>query len=98
MTAPTNHHLTVTDQHGKQIRGKVVYLQPKAERWREQCAVVHIVSSDWLDPYGYDALYSTPTQSISGHYSLHSYDDAEGQWLFKGTFDVVEGGSGHADQ
>jgi hypothetical protein len=28
------NHLTVTDQHGKQIRGRVVYLQPKAERWR----------------------------------------------------------------
>jgi hypothetical protein len=33
---PTTHHLTVTGsplgQHGKQIRGRVVYLQPKAER------------------------------------------------------------------
>lgn len=26
MTALTNHHLTVTDQHGKQIRGKAPIL------------------------------------------------------------------------
>jgi hypothetical protein len=37
-------------REGKQIRGKVVYLQPKAERWREDHAGVHIVTSDWLDP------------------------------------------------
>jgi hypothetical protein len=27
MTTPTNHHLTATDQHGKQIRGKVSTIQ-----------------------------------------------------------------------
>jgi hypothetical protein len=30
VTAPANHRLTVTDPHGKQIRGRVVYLQPNA--------------------------------------------------------------------
>ncbi len=47
MLPPANHHLTVTDQRGKQIRGKGVYLQPQAERWREDSAVVHIENSDW---------------------------------------------------
>jgi hypothetical protein len=42
MISPTNHH--VTDRHGKRARGKVVYLEPKAERWREDSANVHIVT------------------------------------------------------
>ena len=41
----TNHHLTVTDQHGNQSRGKIVYIQPLKERWRKQTAEVHIVTS-----------------------------------------------------
>lgn len=88
MTAPTNHHVTVTDRHGKQYRGKVVYLQPKAERWRPQSATVHIVTSDWLDPYGYDAIYTTPKKSFSGRYVLFAYGDVDGCWLFKGVFDA----------
>jgi hypothetical protein len=35
MSAPTNHHLTITLPGGKTARGKVVYLQP-TERWREE--------------------------------------------------------------
>jgi hypothetical protein len=52
---------------------------------------VHIVTSDWLAPYSYDAVYHTPTRVISGRYTVHSYGDAEGQWLFKGTFDAMDG-------
>src|SRR5215217_5679960 len=73
MTAPTNHYVTVTDRHGKQIRGKVVYIQPKEQRWREESAEVHIVTSDWLDPYVYPAVYIMPAQSVAGTYSVHSY-------------------------
>jgi hypothetical protein len=48
MTASANH-LTATDRHGKQIRDRVVYLQPKAERWRKDSATVHIVTRVWLE-------------------------------------------------
>lgn len=37
---PTNHTITLPD--GKFARARVVYLQPKAERRREQSATVHI--------------------------------------------------------
>ncbi len=87
MTTPTNHHMTVTDRSGKQIRGKVVYMQPKEERWREGSAVVHIVTSDWLDPYRYEAVYVTPVQSVAGTYTVVRYGEVDGQWLFIGTFE-----------
>jgi len=67
----TTHHLTITLPDGKNARGQrrcrcaarrgVVYLQPKAERSREQVAAPkgppHILCSEWLDPYWYGALY-----------------------------------------
>jgi hypothetical protein len=62
MTAPTNHHLTVNDRHGNTVRGNVVYIQPVAERWRKDVAEVHIVASDWLDPYRYPATYHWPDE------------------------------------
>jgi hypothetical protein len=34
MTTPTDHTLNITDQRGENVRGKVVYLQPKSERWQ----------------------------------------------------------------
>jgi hypothetical protein len=32
MTAPTNHHMTITLPDGKHVRGQVVYLPPEAGR------------------------------------------------------------------
>jgi hypothetical protein len=86
MTAPTNHYVTVTDRRGKQIRGKVVYIQPKEQRWREESAEVHIVTSDWLDPYAYPAVYVMPAQSVVGTYAVHSYISEGDQWRFMGIF------------
>lgn len=60
------HQITVTDRYGKQIRGTVTYIQPKAERWREDHAVVHITTSDWLVPYRYEAIYTAPGYSYKG--------------------------------
>ncbi len=57
-THATSHHLTVTDHDGNTIRGKVTYLQPVAERWHKDYAEVHLVTSDWLDPYRYPATYT----------------------------------------
>lgn len=88
---PTNHHLTVTNQHGAQIRGKVVYLQPTAERWRPQTATVHIVCNDWLDAYAYTAVYATPAQSWAGRFAVHAYSQVDGQWRFEGSFTTAEG-------
>ncbi len=82
----------MTDQHSAQIRGKVVYLQPKAERWREANAGVHIVTRDWLDPYRYEAVYVTPVQSFAGTYTIVRYSDAEGKWLFMGVFERATDG------
>jgi hypothetical protein len=87
MTAPTNHHLTLTDSNGKQVCGKVVSLQPKQEQWHEGHTVVHIVTSDWLDPSRYEAVYGTPVQSFAGFYIVLNYGEAAGQWLFIGTFE-----------
>ena len=97
MTAPTNHYVTVTGRHGQQIRGQVVYIQPKDQRWREESAVVHLVTSHWLDPYPYSAVYIMPAQSISGTYAVHSYISEGDHWRFMGTFtraptDQSEGG------
>jgi hypothetical protein len=89
---PTNHYVTITDRDGKQIRGKVVYIQPKEERWREHSGVVHIVTSDWLAPNTYPALYTSPTQSVSGTYSVHTYIGEDDQWRFMGTFDRAQEG------
>jgi hypothetical protein len=55
ITTPTNHHLTVTLPSGKPAHAPqvapVVYLQPKAERWREQTAEVHILfAQNGLNP------------------------------------------------
>src|SRR5215217_2041745 len=93
MTAPTNHYVTVTDRHGKQIRGKVVYIQPKEQRWREESAEVHIVTSDWLDPYAYPAVYVMPAQSVAGTYAVHSYIREGDQWRFMGMFERAQEGS-----
>jgi hypothetical protein len=71
MGALTNHFLSITDQCGENERGKVIYLQPKSERWREDHAVVHIVTSGWLDPYRHKAVYNTPKQSVSGFFMPH---------------------------
>ena len=62
MTTPTNHTLSIPDQRGNQVRGKVVYLQPKSERWNERHALVHIVTSGWLDCWAvkYRAMPSLP--------------------------------------
>jgi hypothetical protein len=88
MTAPTNHHLTITLPNGKHVRGRVVYLQSKAERWRVQTAQVHILVSEWLDPHWYPALYATGTQSYSGQFMPHAYEmPTAHDWLFKGTFE-----------
>jgi hypothetical protein len=86
MTAPTNHYVTVTDRSGKQIRGQVVYIQPKAERWNEDSAVVHIVTSEWLEPSAYPGIYATPTLSVAGIYSVDGYIREDVQWRFMGTF------------
>jgi len=40
MTTPTNHTLTINISPSQHVRGKVVYLQPKAERWRQVRSVV----------------------------------------------------------
>ncbi len=90
MTEPTNHHLAITDHHGKQIRGKVVYLQPKANRWRPHTAIMHIVCSDWLNLGAYPAIYVTPAQSTAGCYAVYAYADADGQWLLNGSFSVEQ--------
>lgn len=65
MTTSANHHLTLTLRDGKTARATVVYLQPKGERWREQTATVHILCSDWLDPYAYMASRKLP---LNGFY------------------------------
>jgi hypothetical protein len=96
MTTPPTHYVTVTDRRGNTIRGKVVYLQPHAERWRPQSAVVHIVTSDWLDPYIYSAIYTSPAQSVAGTYNVHSYATADDLWLFMGTFTPAQGDSAQA--
>jgi hypothetical protein len=49
----TDITLSITDQRGENVRGKVVYWQPKAERWREARATVHIICTAWLDSYTY---------------------------------------------
>ena len=87
MTAPTDHNVTITNQYNRQIRGKVVYIQPKEERWREDRAVVHVVTRDWLDPYTYPAIYFSPTQTVSGTYTVHRYIREDDQWRLMGAFD-----------
>jgi hypothetical protein len=97
MTAPpTNHHLHITLPDGKSARATVVYVQPNDERWREERAEVHIVSADWLDSYTYPAVYTTPTQSVSGTLFVYGYADHNDQWLFKGTFTRAQDDSAHA--
>ena len=85
------HHITVTDRDGKQIRGTVVYIQPKKERWREDHAAVHITTHDWIDPYRYEAIYTAPGHSFKGFFMAVSYkSDEKHGWLFKGTFEHVK--------
>jgi len=88
MNTATNHYLIITDSRGKPIHGTVVYFQPIEERPRPQTAVVHVVASEWLGSYGYEAIYSTPDQLIPGRYTPHGYSAVEGQWLLMGTFDI----------
>lgn len=76
----------VTDRTGHEIRGKVVYLQPKADRWREESAEAHITCLEWLDPYLHDAVYIMPAQSVAGTYSVHRYISEGNLWCFMGTF------------
>ena len=87
---PPAHSITITDRHGKQLRGRVVYIQPKAERWQEDSAEVHIVTGDWLDCHVYPAVYVMPAQSVSGTYAVHSYIREDDLWRFMGTFHRTE--------
>jgi hypothetical protein len=91
MFAPANHYLIITGIPEKQIRGRVVYLQPFEERLRPERAIVYTVTSDWLGTYSHEAIYSMPERSISGRYTPHGYGDASGKWLLMGTFDVTAG-------
>ena len=65
----------VTLLDGGQVRGCVVFLQPKAERatsgTKDERAEVHRVWTDWLDPYAYKAIYSTPTEALAGTFSQY---------------------------
>ena len=44
------------------------------------------MTSNWLDPYLYPAVYIMPAQSVSGTYSVYSYISEGDQWRFMGTF------------
>ena len=88
MTAPNNHYLTITLPDGKHVRARVVYLQPKEERWSERSAAVHIACSEWLEPYWYKAIYATPDASFGGQFMPTRYEMADAHdWLFKGSFE-----------
>lgn len=83
-----NHTLTITIGPGKHIRSKVVYLQPKSERWREGSAIVHMESTDWLDPYGYSAIYQAPNQASAGRLVVLRYKSIEQGYWYEATFDT----------
>jgi hypothetical protein len=51
---------------------------------------VHIVCSDWLDPYRYEAI-SASGHSFKGFLMVHSYElDEKHNWLFKDTFECAK--------
>ena len=87
----TTHYITITNRIGKTALAPqvapVVYLQPRETRLQEQTAIVHIVCSEWLDPYWYSAIYSTGDHSFSGKYMPHAYELVEDGYKFIGTFE-----------
>lgn len=93
MTAPTDHYLTIKLGNGKSARARVAYLQPKAERRREASAVVHILCSEWLEPYWYSATYTVGSsmvaqETFAGKYMPIRYKMIDGpDWLFIGSFE-----------
>ena len=88
MTTPPHYQLTITDANGKQVRGKVVSLQPKHEQWHEGHTTVHIMTIEWLGPYRFPAIYRTPEQLVSGFFTIHHYQIlGDGAYVFEGTFE-----------
>jgi hypothetical protein len=86
MTTSISHTLAIVGPNKTQIRSKVTYVQPSAERWRQDTAEVHISTHEWLDPYRYDATYNTPKASVAGSYTVHSYRSEGGEYVYVGTF------------
>jgi hypothetical protein len=88
---PTNHHVTITLPDGKTAPGRVVYVQPKAERWREQRAEVHITCSEWIEPAWHPTIYNTGGELYKGKFMPYAYELGQPHnYLFKGTFERDE--------
>jgi hypothetical protein len=78
------YSLTITDQQGKQISGRVVHVA----RIMPGKAVVHFITSMRLDSYRYEAVYTTLGQSVKGFYMPFDYEMTPLHgYLFKGTFE-----------
>ena len=86
MSQPTSHYITITVAPGTKIRGKVVYVQPKAERWHPEHTLVHITSHDKLEAYGYAAEYNTLATTVQGTFMAHRYRIEGDMYLYEGTF------------
>ncbi len=86
MSQPTTHYITITVAPGTKIRGKVVYVQPKTDRWHPEHALVHITSHDWLEAYGYAAEYSTLAKFEQGIFMPYRYRLEGDDYLYEGTF------------
>jgi hypothetical protein len=82
------HGVNPSEIGGRTARGRVVYLQPKAERRREQADDVHIVCLEWLEPDWYPAIYLTGERSFRGQYMPQVYEMGNtGGYLFRGIFE-----------
>jgi hypothetical protein len=84
MTTTTNHTLAIAGPNKTQLRAKVTYVQPVAERWHQATAEVHISTHEWLEPYRYPATYNTPKAAVVGSYTVHSYRSEGGEYVPRG--------------
>jgi hypothetical protein len=90
MLSPTTPHLVIIDRHGAVIHGKVVYIQPVEDRWLEDTAEMHFMTSEWLEQYRYSAVYHTVTEAVSGFFTAYKSKQVEdNDYLYKGMFEKI---------
>ena len=85
----TATEIAITLPNRKRACGKIIYLQPNTEPWLQPSLDLDIHCAELLQPSVYEAVLTDGVESMSGHYHIHDYEEAEDErgWLFFGTFD-----------
>jgi hypothetical protein len=75
---------------GKQIRGRIIYVQPKVERSLPRTANMNIVTHEWIEQDWHPASFTFAIggQTFRGRYFPASYKLVEDAYTYYGIFEL----------